>query len=151
MDEQHVPDVALAMVWVSVGWDRWDGSKGPWPDPERTASWYSLGGRALARRDDVTALMWLTRSVRNRHPGACFRLALVKLRADDDQTAHQWLIRAKAFGHGDALRILTEARACLVDGTFGSAAEERLLDALGDVPEDPAFAAEVALLFARTL
>ncbi|MEV6684393.1 hypothetical protein AB0N28_03455 [Streptomyces sp. NPDC051130] len=130
--------------------DYWDQPLGPWGDGENTNSFYRMGGRALARNDDDPEF-WLRRAVEGRHTGGYFRMALASLRRRGGIEFVGYMRAAQFSGHADAEPLLKAWALCREARIHGDEAERLLLDAVPGLPQDPAFAAEVALLLARRL
>nr|WSW47031.1 hypothetical protein OG296_30230 [Streptomyces sp. NBC_01001] len=135
---------------AACGMDYWDQPDGPWGNGETTNSFYRIGGRVLASRDDDPEF-WLRRAVEGQHTGGYFRMALASLRRDGGNEFVGYLRAAQFRGHADGEPLLKTWAFCRDEYIRGEAAERLLLEALPEAPHDPAFAAEVALLLARRL
>ncbi|MER6485678.1 hypothetical protein ABT264_19245 [Streptomyces virginiae] len=146
IDDQAWSDRVACMA-LAAGMDYWDQPDGPW-GAEANAQ-YRLGGAALARYD-VSARGWLRSAVDDEHPGAAFRMALWAFREDYQDVGEAWLARAADLGHGDALNLIEMHDHCEYACIRGPRLADFLMAAVDEDCQDPAFAPEVARLFART-
>ncbi|MGW7105184.1 hypothetical protein ACWGHU_03315 [Streptomyces xanthophaeus] len=128
--------------------DYWDQPCGPW-DGENANSFYRMGGQALARDADDPGF-WLRRAADYHHTGAFFRMAVLSLRQENVSYAIRYLRAAQFCDHEDARALLQAWASCQQDGIDGLEAEAVFLCAVEN-PQDPAFAAEAALLLAQFL
>jgi hypothetical protein len=143
-------DLARLTLYVDVrGWDVWDRQE-PWG--ENANSYYRMAGQALGTYREHSADRWLTSAWEYMHTGAAFRRALWLLRRGSSVgRVMDWLMAADADGHRDAERLYLAYERCEDRRIRGSDAKAVLLASVATAPEDPAFAAEVAVRLAQTL